>query len=182
MRAPGLLSLATNPLGARIRAMLSRIQQFFERRIAGATADGGEHGAAHEHALELATAALLIEMSRADDEVKEVEVSAVAAAIHRAFDLDHEATRELIRMAEQEADRATSLYEFTRLINDHFDSRQKERVVELLWHVAFADGEIDKYEEHLVRRIADLIYVPHLAFIRAKHRAHERWQRSRGPD
>jgi len=160
--------------------MLTRIQQFFEHRIATATADGGERGAAHEQALELATAALLIEMSRADHVVKEVESTAVAAAIHRAFDLDRDATRELMRLAEHEVDRATSLYEFTRLINDHFDPHQKERVVELLWHVAFADGEIDKYEEHLVRRIADLIYVPHIAFIRAKHRARERWERSRG--
>ena len=122
-----------------------------------------------------ATAALLMEMSRAEDEVKAVERSAVAQAVPRAFDLDPGETAELIALAEQQAARATSLYEFTRLINEHFDRRQKEHVVELLWHVAYADGEVDKYEEHLVRKITDLLYVPHVAFVRARYHAEQRW-------
>jgi len=156
--------------------MIESIRRFFERRIAEPTAAAGGDS---ERGYQLATAALLIEMSRADYEVKAVERSAVTQAVRRAFDLEAEETAELIALAEQQADRATSLYEFTRLINEHFDRRQKERVVELLWHVAFADGEIDKYEEHLVRKIADLIYVPHVAFVRARYHAEQRWKEAR---
>jgi len=161
------------------RPMLTRIQQFFERHIADPGA-ATRSEAERERSYQLATAALLIEMSRADDVVHAVERTAVAQAVRQAFDLDEEGTAELVRLAEAQADQATSLYEFTRLINANFDARQKEHVVELLWHVAYADGELDKYEEHLVRKIADLIYVPHIAFIRAKHHAKTRWEAARG--
>jgi len=66
-----------------------------------------------------------------------------------------------------------SLYQFTGLINQHFTPEQKVRVVEMLWQVAYADGHLDPYEEALVRKIADLIHVPHRQFIQAKHRVAE---------
>jgi uncharacterized tellurite resistance protein B-like protein len=149
--------------------MLASIKRFFDANITAATQAGNPLD--QERAYRVATAALLIEMTRADHDVKSVERSAVTQAVQRAFGLDAEQTDELVALGEQEADAATSLYEFTRLINRHFDVKQKEHIVELLWHVALADGEIDKYEDHLVRKVADLIYVPHLSFIRAKHKA-----------
>jgi len=152
--------------------MLDSIKRFFDANL---TAAGEAAGAAdQEHAYQLAAAALLIEMTRADHDVKGIERDAVIGALTRAFDLDESETAELVALAEAHAEDATSLYEFTRLINDHFDADQKQHFVELLWSVALADGEIDKYEEHLVRKVADLIHVPHMAYIRAKHLAMER--------
>ncbi|MDX1514855.1 MAG: TerB family tellurite resistance protein [Gammaproteobacteria bacterium] len=121
-----------------------------------------------EHAYQLATAALLMEISRADREVKDTERDAITRAVQQAFDLGDEETRTLVELAEAEAEEATALYDFTRLINQNFSDVQKQRVVEMLWQVAFADGDADNYEEHLIRRIADLIHVPHRGFIRAK--------------
>ena len=66
---------------------------------------------------------------------------------------------------------AVSLYEFTNRLNDELTPEDKTGIVEMLWRVAFADGRIDKYEEHLVRKAADLLYVPHRRFIRAKLKA-----------
>lgn len=153
--------------------MIKAIQSFFETRIAGAA--GGAAGAdEREHAYRLATAALLVEVSRADFAVEPAERSAVAAAVRRAFGLDEAETAELIALAEAEVDEAVSLYEFTSLVDRHFDAAQKVRVIELLWQVAFADGDLDKYEEHLVRRIADLIHVRHRAYIRAREHARTR--------
>ena len=152
--------------------MFASIKRFFDANLTAATQ--ARNPVDRERAYQLATAALLIEMTRADHDVKSVERNAVTQAVQRAFDLDGSQTEELLALAEQEADTATSLYEFTRLINRHFDAKQKEHIVELLWHVAVADGEIDKYEDHLVRKVADLIYVPHLSFIRAKHNAMKR--------
>lgn len=149
--------------------MLNAIRQFFDTHIAELSSDPDPRERAHAH--RLATAALLIEMTRADQEVKAVEREAVARAIDKAFGLPAEETRKLVALAESEADQATSLYEFTRLINQHFSDDEKNRIIELLWEVAFADGELDKYEEHLVRKLADLIHVSHSTFIRAKHRA-----------
>lgn len=154
--------------------MFHAIRDFFETQVLAVS--GGGHDADPEHALQLATATLLVEMTRADDVVKPVERHAVMAAIRRSFSIGDGETRQLLDLAEQEADHATSLYEFTRLISDRFDAERKARVIELLWEVAYADGEIDKYEEHLVRRLADLIHVPHRSFIRAKHKALNRIQ------
>jgi uncharacterized tellurite resistance protein B-like protein len=154
--------------------MFSSIKRFFDANLTAAAESGSPVD--QERAYQLATAALFIEMTRADHDVKSVERDAVSQAVGRAFELDSAQTKELITLAEQEADAAISLYEFTRLINRHLDAKQKEHVVELLWHVALADGEIDKYEDHLVRKVADLIYVPHLAFIRAKHNAIKRME------
>jgi len=152
--------------------MFTSIKRFFDANLTAATQ--ASNPVDQERAYQLATAALLIEMTRADHDVKSVERRAVTQAVQRAFELDASQTEELLALAEVEADTATSLYEFTRLINRHFDAKQKEHIVELLWHVALADGEIDKYEDHLVRKVADLIYVPHMAFIRAKHNAIKR--------
>ncbi len=133
-----------------------------------------------DRACRIAGAALLVEMSRADHEVTPVERGAIERALRHVFELDAAAADELYREAERHADEATSLYEFTRLINDHFRPEEKEHLIELLWFVAFSDGALDKYEEHLVRRVADLIYVSHGAFIRTKHRASERSRTHRG--
>lgn len=160
---------STSPAGAATERfdMITAIRQFFERNI---LEDTLEESTA-EHGLQLATAALLIEMSRADFDAKEEDKAAVSAAIGRVFGLDADETEALVALAEQEANEATSLYQFTSLINRQFSADQKAHVVELLWQVAYADGRLDKYEEHLVRKIADLIHVPHSTFIQAKHKA-----------
>lgn len=151
--------------------MLRAIQQFFDKQVSAAT-DGRDRERA-EHGYRLATAALLFEVSRADYDIKGAERDTVTAAVQRAFGLGAEETAELVRLAELEAEQSTSLHEFTTLINDHFSRAEKQHVVELLWQVAYADGDIDKYEEHLIRKIADLIHLPHRAFIQAKHHAQQ---------
>lgn len=149
--------------------VIRSIQQFFESRILrGAEEDSSD---AIRHAQRLATAALLIEVSRADLEVKDEERAMVTESVARIFDLSPDETAELIRLAEEEVRSAVSLYQFTRLIDKDFSMDQKKQIVELLWRVAFADDEKDRYEEHLIRRIADLLHVSHDDFIQAKLRA-----------
>lgn len=158
--------------------MLDSVKRFFDTHLAAA-AEAGD-ASRQEHAYRLAAAALLIEMTRADHQVKGIERDAVARAVERAFELSDSETAELLTLAEEQADHATSLFEFTRLVNRHFDAAQKQHFIELLWSVALADGELDKYEEHLVRKVADLIHVPHSAYIRAKHQAVDRFESSKG--
>lgn len=147
--------------------MLNAIRRFFDEQLrppAGAEADP-------EHAIRLATAALLVEMTRMDDEVQEAERQAVLAALQGKFGLDEAETRQLVELAEEEARQATDYFQFTRLINDGFSAEQKIRVIEHLWEVAYADGRLDGQEEHMIRRLADLLHVPHREFINAKLRA-----------
>jgi uncharacterized tellurite resistance protein B-like protein len=145
--------------------MLKAIQDFFRDQI-----DPGQQADQREHRLQLATAALLFEMMRADHAEKPEEHAAMRRALQRRFSLSSAETEELAKLAEQEAGDAVSLYQFTALINRHFAASDKVRVIEMLWQVAYADGKLDRYEEALVRKIAELIHVPHRDFIQAKLR------------
>ena len=147
--------------------MFQAFQRLFEATVAAAAGDGQPEE--QEHCFRLATAALLVEMMRADYSIQPAERDAVIQALAAAFpELTPEESKELLARAEERADDATSLYEFTRIINRRLGPEQKAHVVELLWRVAYADGDLDKYEEGLVRRVADLVHVPHSVFIRMK--------------
>lgn len=150
--------------------MIKRFKQFFEKHLSPPAGDE----VVDQDRLHLATAALLVEMSRADGDVREDEQDAVARAISKAFDIDAQKTAELIELAELEIADATCYHQFTSLINRHFSKLQKAQVVEMLWEVAYADAEMEKYEEHLLRRLSDLLYVPHAEFIQSKLRIRRR--------
>lgn len=148
--------------------MLDTVKQFFNQKILASNQAPED---ASEHPLQLATAALLYEMMRMDDELHDQEQAAIKKAIQAKFELSHKDTERLMELAREEAEAATDYHQFTRLINNNFSMKQKIKVIEHLWVVAYADGHLNKYEEHLVRKIAELLYVPHQAFIAAKHRA-----------
>ncbi|MAP13123.1 MAG: hypothetical protein CMQ61_13855 [Gammaproteobacteria bacterium] len=145
--------------------MFSSIRQFFAQQLED-TLDADVNAP-----YQLATAALLVEMVHADADESADELQAVRAALKSAFDLDDDTITTIIKLAQDERDAATCLHEFTRSLNDVLDTDGRTRVVELLWQVAYADGRLDVYEEHLVRKVADLLHVPHSAYIHAKLRA-----------
>lgn len=148
--------------------MIKAIRQFFETNIEARR--GEDDPEASEHALQLATAALLIEITRADHEVTDEEREAVDRAVADAFELGEDETRELVRLAELEVRDATSLFQFTSLIDKEFPLEKKVAVVEMLWRIAYSDQCKDKHEEYLVRKVADLLHVPHSAFVHARHK------------
>lgn len=118
--------------------------------------------------VELATAVLLMEMSLSDDTIDESERAAVLKSLTRVFpdfegDLDN-----LIKQAEVDAAEGVSFHPHVEALNESLSYREKIQVVESLWRVAFADGRVDKYEEHYLRRVCDLLHLPHKAFIMAK--------------
>lgn len=152
--------------------MLRAVRDFFESRVLGTGAEGGVRDADHD--TQLATAALLIEMTRADRAVTVEERQAVDDALREVFDLGDEETRELVRLAELELQDSASLFQFTHLIDKAFPLERKIHVVEMLWRVAFSDACKDHHEEHLVRKIAELLHVPHSAFIMARHKVEAR--------
>ena len=152
--------------------MIDRIRQFFETSLSPASSTADDL----EHRLRLACAALLIEVARVDIEVKAEEMAAISSAIRNTFGLSMVETDALIQLAEEEASDATSYHQFTSLINANYDKSQKIHLLELLWEVVFADAELEKYEEHLVRKLADLLHVPHSQFIATKLRVQGRMQ------
>ena len=148
--------------------MIDALKEFFRLKAAGGPELSAE---AHERAVWLAAGVLLFEIVRADRKVEEAERTVMRVALQSTFDLTAEQTTEIMGLSEAQSRNATSLYEFTSLIDAEFSSDQKKRIVELLWLVAFADSRKDAEEEHLIRKIAGLLHVAHPDFIDAKIRA-----------
>jgi uncharacterized tellurite resistance protein B-like protein len=148
--------------------MLDSIRRYFDRQLATPHPGGDD-----ERRLQLATAALLVEVMRLDG-ADPGERAAVLKAVAAKFDLTDNEAAEIVALAEDEVREAVGYYQFTSLINHHFDVAQKERVVELLWRVAWADATVSAHEHHVIRKIADLIHLPHAAYVAAKQRAREK--------
>ncbi len=147
--------------------MLDAIIRFFETNIS----DCGVDPVGSERALKLATAALLVEVMHMDHKIEDTELRMVEKIIVDDYGLSQAEADELINLAQQEIDDATDYYQFTSLINKSMELSGKVKIIEDLWRVAFADNQLDCYEEHMIRKVAELLYVPHREFIAAKHRA-----------
>lgn len=122
-------------------------------------------------ALELTCAALMFEVARADFAVETAELDTVNALLTAQFGLTPEELVSVTEQAAQQADAATCLYEFTRTLNELASVEEKRALLAMMWRVAMADDVLSRYEEHLIRKVADLLYVPHSDFIAAKQQA-----------
>ena len=148
--------------------MILKIKQFFEQHFIEADAIANED---IESRLQLACAALMIEVLHADHSLEQSELDTLRSVLQDNFDIDEAQANDLILLAEAERAEATDYYQFTSLINEYCTQQEKRDLVTRLWQMAYADNRIHKFEEHLVRRLADLMHVPHSAFIRSKHQA-----------
>lgn len=122
-------------------------------------------------AIDLATAVLLVEVSRADFDQDQQELQRIRELLLEHLSLCEEEVDTLLENAHEEADQLVSLQHITRFMNEQLDQLEKVRVIELMWQVVYADGEKHHYEEHLLRQVAELLYVSHADFIRARHQA-----------
>ena len=148
--------------------MVKTIKNFFEDFLLNP-----QEPEKRRYTVELASAALMIEISLADAHIQSEERRVIEALLKKCFNLQHNEIEELINLAEEEVDNAVSLHEFTRLLNETLSADDKIEVIENLWHVAYADSVVDKYEEYYIRKVADLLYISHTDYIQAKLKAGE---------
>jgi len=118
--------------------------------------------------LDKACSALLIEVAYADKIFDESEMISLKKSLKETYVLDDIIIEELIADAKTTVDESTSLYEYTRVVNDEFTYSDKLELLSRIWKLAFADGNLDKYEDHLIRKISDLIHISHSDFIKIK--------------
>lgn len=137
------------------------------------TAPAEETPEARNHALQLATAVLLVEVMRADPNTAVAERNAVLASLREKFALADDALARLLELAELTASSASDYHQFTSRINDSFTHPQKIQMVENMWQVAYADAHLDAGENHLISKIAALLHVTQGEYIGAKMRAKE---------
>ena len=141
--------------------MLSSIKHFFKERIV----ESEDETSLNEH---LAVAALLVEVMIIDGDLADAELNTVTKSLGQLLDIEENDLHDLIELSKKEVSAATSLYQFTRQINESYSIDKKLQLMTTLWRVAYADGKLDKYEENIIRRIADLIHIRHSEYIKCK--------------
>lgn len=146
--------------------MLNKLNNFLSSIIVPANADSRP-----DHTLQLATAVLLIEIMKSDADIADPEQAAVLEILKERFGLSTEEVTRLTELGHQTASSANDFHQFTSLINRELEPSEKIRIIEYMWQVAYADGKISAHENHLMRKIADLLYIPHRDYIGAKMRA-----------
>ena len=144
--------------------MLDQLKKLF-------AAPASENQEPDNHQLAVAATALMVQLSRADHNEDERELQTIVDCAVKAHQVTRDEAEAILKDALDHADDATSIYEFTGQINEHLDQNAKQSLLESIWRVAFADGRIDKYEEHLIRRMADLLHLNHREYMQARHRA-----------
>ncbi len=118
--------------------------------------------------IQVATAALLLEMAHTDREFHEMEAIIIRDLLQHKFGLCEESTAELLQFAQQERESSLDLFHFAKDINEGFTLEEKVEVMEALWRVIYADGVLDKYEDYLIRKLATLLRLSHRQMIDAK--------------
>ena len=144
--------------------MINKIKEFFNKKTQ--EAEDNSHSV-----LNIATAALLIEVMTIDGNMDQEEMDSVKSNLSTILELSDDEIQELINLSQEEVSDATSLYQFTKEINANFELQQKLDLMTALWQVALADDYLDKYEESILRKIADLIHLRHSEYIECKSRA-----------
>lgn len=124
-----------------------------------------------EHAIHMATAVLMVDVAQADHVFDETELDSVLQLIEQHFKLQPEEAATIFNAASEKAEDLVSLHEFTKLLHANLDEDEKARVIGLLWEIAYADGELDKFEDSLILKIGDLLHVNRARVMRLKHDA-----------
>ena len=146
--------------------MLNKIKSYFESFINQPTESIEEQ----THAINLAVAAIMLEMVSMDEQITASEIKQLNNTLEKQLKLSTSEITELNRLARQELNNSVDYHQFTSLINSQFEMNKKIEIIEHLWKVAYADGKVNSHEEHFLRKISDLLFVPHSEFIKTKLR------------
>jgi uncharacterized tellurite resistance protein B-like protein len=141
--------------------MIASIQEWFKSHLETNNNDS-------QHTIELATAVLLYEVMRADHKFEQLEEDSYRKQLKKHFSLSGTELETLCQLSQSKADDAADYQQFTRVINDIYGVDEKRAVLDSLWSVAYADHELSPDEDYTIRKIADLLYIPHSQFIQSK--------------
>lgn len=145
--------------------MIAKLKQFLQAHRHAKTPEE------EERQLNLAAASMLLEVVFADDELSSSEEELLPIVMQNTLGLTQTDTDELLDEAKKQRDEAISLFEFTSAINDAFSLEQKQRLVLAMWQLAYADGKLCQYEDQIIRRMADLLYLKHSELIQLRNKA-----------
>jgi len=151
--------------------MLNKLFDYFEEKVTSSASDDKIEQS--EQTLILAATALMIEVARSDENKTLVELEVIGQILVSRLGVEPNESQLILDAAQEQSEKAHDLFQFTGLINQNFSKSEKENLIYFMWKVAFADASIDKYEDHIIRRISNLINLSHSDFIRLKIKARD---------
>ncbi len=146
--------------------MLNVMKKFFQKDTATDETEVKEEDSTEK--IQVATCALLLEVANSDDEFSDIEKDNITKILKEDFHLSDEYVQELIELSDRKRKESIDLWQFTRLINEHYSPEEKIKVIEMVWRVIYADGKLDKHEDHLAHKLANLLQLKHKQLIDAK--------------
>ena len=145
--------------------MIELVKKFFNKETIGSPP---EPNSDRSHDVRVATCALLLEMAHIDGEFSDSEKEQIIQTLREVHGLSEEAVAELLRAAEDELKGSIDLWQFTNLINQNYSMEEKILIIEMVWRLAYADGTLDKHEDYLLHKMANLLRLTHKQLIDAK--------------
>jgi uncharacterized tellurite resistance protein B-like protein len=118
--------------------------------------------------IQIATAVILLEVANSDEKFSDSEKDSIVHILKNHFDLSNEEVQELIEVSEEERKGSVDMWLFANIINENYSEQEKHRVMENIWKVIYADGRLDKYEDHIVHKLATILHISHEKMIEAK--------------
>ncbi|MBW2559067.1 MAG: TerB family tellurite resistance protein [Deltaproteobacteria bacterium] len=149
--------------------MIDLVKKFFGKSTKNSTVEGEDS----VHDLRIATCALLLEMSRVDGEFSESERESILSIIKKEYEVDDEHVTAITEAADKELNGSLDLWQFTNLINQNYTQEEKIEIIEMVWRIAYTDGKLDKHEDFLVHKLANLLRLTHRQLIDAKVKIRE---------
>ena len=116
----------------------------------------------------VATAAILLEVANIDEKFSNDERERILTILKSRFNLEDDYVVELVELSDEQRKKTIDLWHFTNIINQTYSSKEKEQIIESIWQVIYADGRLDKYEDHIVHKLSNLLHIPHSKMIQAK--------------
>ena len=143
--------------------MLAKLQRFIQMHTQAVSAED------KTHQLNLAAATLLLEVVLADETFDPAEMATLPTMLVDTLSIDLALANELITEATLVRSNATSLFEFTTEINAQFSVEDKQQLLLTMWKLAYADGHLCQYEDQIIRRTADLLFLKHSELIQMRN-------------
>ena len=145
--------------------MIDLVKRFFSKVPMEDSSDNAE---SKSHDLRVATTALFLEMARIDESFTDAEMTAILSILKEKYGLSTELADALIKAADEELEQSLDLWQFAKLINENYTREEKEKIIEILWQIVFIDGKLDKYENYLMHKMANLLRLSHNQLIATK--------------
>jgi len=145
--------------------MLDNVKRFFNKV---ATGDSKNENRQSGHDVRVATCALFLEMGRIDESFTDAEMETILSILKEKYGLSREDADALLAAADKELKDSIDYWRFARLINENYSTEEKLEIIETLWRIVYVDGNLDKYEDYLMHKLATLLRLSHKQLIDAK--------------